>query len=304
MAARGTRPPTYNRVAPTREGWGFLALVAGVLFGAVNTGNNLVYLVLGVLLALLVVANVLAEWNLRALEVERRLPPELFAETPGEGTFVLRNRRGRGAAWLVELRETEGAEARALVEWCPPGGDVEVPAAWTFPGRGVARLRAVRVQSSFPFGFVRRWRDLPLPGEVLVFPRAAHRPTPALPAGPGDEPTARGAAADDGEFAGLRPWRPGDPLRRVHWPTSARVGSPMIVARTAEGAERLELRLDPALTGDPREDAIRRLTGRVEAHFARGDAVGLEVDAEVLPARAGGVWRRRLLTALALAEAR
>lgn len=304
MAERPSRAPTYNRVAPTREGWIYLALVAGVLFGAVNTGNNLVYLVLGVLLALLVVANVLAEWNLRALHVERRLPGELVAGVAGVGAYVLHNRRGRGAAWQIELREVGGATARAVAEHCPAGGEVTVPTSWTFPARGMAPLRAVRVQSSFPFGFVRRWRDLPLPGEVLVYPHAVHRPVPPARLGDGDEAAPRGHAADDGEFSGLRPWRAGDPLRRVHWPTSARVGSPMIVVRTVEGTDRAELRLDPALAGEAREEAIRRLTGRAEAHLARGDAVGLELDGTTLPARSGAAWRRRLLTALALAEAR
>ncbi|GDX79463.1 hypothetical protein LBMAG42_12740 [Deltaproteobacteria bacterium] len=303
MAVR-RRFATYNLVAPTREGWVFVALVAGVLFGAVNTGNNLVYLVLGVLLAMLVVANVLAEWNLRALVVERRLPGELFEGAACAGGYVLRNPRGRGAAWLVELVEQQGAQARAVVERCPASGSVFVAADFTFPRRGAAPLTAVRIESAFPFGLVRRWRDLSLPGEVLVYPRISSRHAPLAPHGEGDELADRGRPSDGGDFAGLRPWRQGDPLRRVHWPTSARVGAPMIVVRVAEGADEVVLRLDPTLQGEAREDGIRRLAGRVEAHLARGDRVGLEVDGVVLDARTGASWRRRLLTALALAEAR
>ncbi len=303
MAPR-RRFASYNRVAPTREGWVYVALVTGVLFGAVNTGNNLVYLVLGALLALLVVANVLAEWNLRELVVERRLPPEVADGVPALGAYVLHNRRGRGAAWQVELREVEGAQARGVAERCAAGGAVEVPVAWTFGRRGAVELTSVRIQSTFPFGLVRRWRDLPLPGEVLVFARPVRRPVPPALAGEGDDAAPRGRATESGEFAGLRPWRAGDPLRRVHWPTSARVGAPMIVVRSAQGVDEQVLHLDPALSGEPREEAIRRLAGRVEAHLANGDAVGLDVDGTSLPARAGAAWRRRLLTTLALLELR
>ena len=158
------------------------------------------------------------------------------------------------------------------------------------------------MESRFPFGLVRRWRDVPVPAEVLVYPRPVSRHVPLDPHGEGDDLAARGRASEAGEFAGLRPWRLGDPLRRVHWPTSARVGIPMMVVRVAEGAEEVVLRLEPGLRGEPREEAIRLIAGRVEAHLSRGDAVGLDADGERLPPQSGGTWRRRLLTRLALLE--
>ncbi len=293
-----------NLVAPTREGAIFLALLAGVLFGAVNTGNNLVYLVLALLLALLVVANLFAEWNLRGLRVERRLPSELHAGVAATGSFVLYNPRGRGAARQVRLAERGEGAARGWVERCAPGESAEVPAEFTFAERGVAVLGAVRVESVYPFGLVRRWRDVEVPGEVLVYPFPAGRSAPLAPHGDGDELASRGRTSESGEFAGLRPYRAGDPLRRVHWPTSARMGTPMVVVRVAQGADALVLRLEPGLSGERREEAVRRLAGRVERHLAAGDAVGLEADGERLPARSGATWRRRLLTTLALLERR
>ncbi len=293
-----------NRVAPTRAGAVYLALVGGVLFGAVNTGNNLVYLVLGVLLAALVVANVLAEWNLRSLSVERRLPAELRAGIPASGGLILRNGRGRGAAWQVELIERGDVAARARVERCPPGEACEAPAEFLAAARGAATLSFVRIQSDFPFGMVRRWRDVALTDEVLVYPAASVRPVPPAPQGDGEDAAARGRPSATGDFAGLRPWRPGDPLRRVHWPTTARVGEPMVVNRSAQGVEELMLRLDPALRGEAREAAIERVAGRAEEQLAQGNAVGIEVDGQSLPPRTGAVWRRRLLTAMALLEHR
>lgn len=294
----------FNLVAPTRDGAVFVALLVGVLLGAVNTGNNLVYLVLGVLLGLLVVANLFAEWNLRALRVERVLPTELVAGVATPGAFRLTNPRGRGAARQVRLSERGEGTARAEVELCPAGRSVEVPADFRFDERGLARLGAVRVESVYPFGLVRRWRDVELAGEVLVYPCPADRHVPPNPRGDGDESGSRGRASASGEFAGLRPYRPGDPLRRVHWPTSARMATPMVVVRVAEGADEVVLTLDPALRGEPREEAIRRLAGRVERHLAAGDAVGLEADGARLEPRTGAAWRRRLLTTLALAERR
>ena len=294
----------YNMIAPTREGWAYLALLAGVMFGAVNTGNNLVYIVLGVLLGMLVVANVLAEWNLRSLSVERRFPAEVFAGVPASGTFVLKNPRGAGTAFAIDLSELGETRGAAHVEACPPASSREVPVDWVFPHRGDNLLVGIRVASSFPFGLVRRWRDLPVPASLLAYPSPAGRPPTPLADGEGDEPTARSRPADLGDFAGLRPYRPGDPLRRVHWPSSARSLEPLVVMRSAAGSESLVLHVPTHLAGNPREDAIRRVVGSAEVHFARGDAVGLAADDIELEPRPGPVARRALLTRLALLERR
>ncbi|MBM4367111.1 MAG: hypothetical protein FJ102_12930, partial [Deltaproteobacteria bacterium] len=193
----------YTVVRPTREGVAYLALLVGVLFGAVNTGNNLVYMVLGVLLGMLVVANVVAEWNLRGLRVERRVPGEAFAGIPGMGALVLHNPRRRGAAYAIDIEALDGGRERAHVETCGPGERVELAASFTFPRRGMVPVSRLRVASAFPFGLVRRWRVVDLPAEVLVYPAPLSRPVPPAPSGEGDELAARGRPGWTGEFAGL-----------------------------------------------------------------------------------------------------
>ena len=290
----------FNRVRPTAEGVWFFLLLAGVTFGAVNTGNNLVYLVLGTLLGLLIVSNVLAEWNLRGLAVRRELPPDIHAGEAATGRLVLENPRKRGAAWQVEVEELDGARGRTTVLRCPPGGSAEVPMAWTFARRGATRLGRIRVGSRFPFGLIFRYRDLEAPAELVVWPAAerGRRPDPTPSGALGATHTVvRGAT---GEFAGLRPYVPGDPLRSVHWRTTARLGSPHVVLRTGEAGDEVVVRLERELRGEAREAAIRRATGRVVVHLSRGDAVGLDADGEALAPATGPGWRRVLLNRLAL----
>lgn len=291
------------RVRPTLAGAGYLALVAGITFGAVNTGNNLVYMVLALLLGVLLLSNVLAEWNLRGLQVERVLPPELFAGRPADGHYAVRNPRARGSAWKVEITEVDGS-GRGLLEHCPPGARVEVPARFCLPARGLRPLGRLRLSSRFPFGLFVRMRDVELPTEVLVYPAARRGLTGAMPSGSGDVVHLSQVRADVGEFAGLRPYQSGDPVRRVHWPTSARVGAPMIVLRTGESGEEVLVRVEAGLRGEAREEAIARAAGQVEHHLRRGDAVGMEADGESQAPRTGASWRRALLTRLALLETR
>ena len=297
------------RVTPTREGLWFLALLLGVLAAAVNTGNNLLYVVLACLLALLMVANVLAEVNLRGIDVRRVLPPEAFAESPAAGWLELHNTR-RGRAWTVRVEDLDALDRSAVTDdtavlaagvalSVPPGGSVRVPVRWRFPHRGRHQLGVLRVSSAFPFGVLRRSRTLGRPDELVVYPR---------PAGGGD--AERGAATgitDDaprrrgnqGELAGFREYVPGDSLRDIHWTTSARVGRPMIVVRSGQVAREVVIRVDET-QGPGVESAVRRATGAVLRHLSWGHAVGLELGQERLEPRTGSSWRRTLLGRLAL----
>jgi uncharacterized protein (DUF58 family) len=291
-------------VRPTVQGLGFFLFLGGVTFAAINTGNNLVFVILGLLFGLLLVSNVLAEWNLRNLEVARELPPEIRAGIPAVGHYVLINRRRIGTAWSVQAEELDGAVGRGTIPRCPAGTSAPGPATWTFPTRGVNRLDRVRLHSLFPFGLLRRHRDLSLPAEVLAWPGASAGNVPVHGGGSGAESTAATGRSDSGDFAGLRPYVPGDPARRVHWPTSARVGFPMVIVRAGEGSEHVVVEVPGRLSGEDREEAIRRAASRADHHLALGGAVGLRADGEVLPARPGMAQRRALLTTLALLEPR
>jgi uncharacterized protein (DUF58 family) len=295
------------RARPTREGVWFLLLVLAVVLAALNTGNNLLYMVLGSLLAALVLNNVLAEWNLRGLELERRLPDEAWAERGAPGTIVVHNARRLGAAWSLGLQEqgeqpgTPIATGRALR--VGPGQRVEVPTRWTFPERGEVHLAVLVVESTFPFGLMRRWRELPAPATLLVFPR----PEPGLArrrmSGAGRARPQRQRPGAGGGFRGLRPYVPGDPLRDLHWPTTARTGKPMIVARNQEVSDEVVVDVMER-NGTAWERSLSRAAGQVVHHTGVGHAVGLRMAGRVLGPRTGDAWRRHLLGLLARAPRR
>ncbi len=71
-----------RRLKFTREGKFFVGITLGVGFAAINTGNNLLYLLLGMLLALIVVSGVMSEISLRHL-TRRSTPAPPGAGRPG-----------------------------------------------------------------------------------------------------------------------------------------------------------------------------------------------------------------------------
>ena len=283
---------------PTREGWGFLVLLVGLTLAAFNTGNNLLYVVLSLLLSTLFLQNVLAEWNLRWVKVERRLPVELFAYEGGMGQMVLRNTRQRFAAFGIHVAET-GGEGGALFGLVPAGEAVPAACAWTFNARGRQSLCEVEVYSDFPFGLFRRSRVFDLPAEVIVFPPRRAGPSARAETGrSGREDDRSSRPGGGGDFIGLRPYVPGDPVRSVHWPNSARFGVPVVVLRQRDALREVVVKVD----GQPErlENEIARACGQVVRHLSWGHAVGMELPGERLDPAQGPEHRRRLLHRLAL----
>ncbi len=114
QAQRWTKMPRQLR--PTRAGWMFLFIVLGVGFAALNTGNNLLYLVLSLLLAFLVLSGVLSESALRGIEVRRTPARELFAEAENPTLIEIHNNQRRVPAFALVVEDRGVVSSPALVE--------------------------------------------------------------------------------------------------------------------------------------------------------------------------------------------
>ncbi len=94
-----------RRLAVTRGGLIFLGMT--VLFGvaAINTGTNLLYLILAMLLSLIVMSGVLSELAVKGLRLSRQVPPYVFAEEEIRVRIHVTNPRRRVPAFALEVRE-------------------------------------------------------------------------------------------------------------------------------------------------------------------------------------------------------
>jgi len=97
--------------------------------------------------------------------------------------------------------------------------------------RGVYRFGSCRVVSSFPFGLVQAGRNLRVESELVVYPlyyELAGALFPFLKTYSGMT-AAPGARPGEGpSFFGLREYRRGDPIRKIHWPTTVRARTVMV----------------------------------------------------------------------------
>lgn len=249
----------WRRIRFTAGGLVFTLGAFAVGFAAMNTGNNLLYLLLGAMLGFIAVSGWLSEQAIRALRVERHVPRAVTVGQDLRLGYTVHNLKTRLPSMAVELSE-QGLPERAFVAHVPPRGSADARSVNSFVRRGIYPLDTLTLSTSFPFGLFLKERDLSVPGEVVVWPRS-DRPVRVPSPGGGRVPrsgvNARGAAGHRGEYRSLREYRPGDDPRDIHWRSSARLRAPVIREYERDGAETrwicLDTRCDP---GDPAEVSV------------------------------------------------
>ncbi len=295
---------------PTRAGWVFFALVFAVGFAALNTGNNLLYLVLSLMLAFLVLSGVLSEAALRDITVRRRLP---FEWSVGQASrVVLEIVNGQRRVWSHAIVVEDLAEAepgrpapvgRAIALRIAPGGCETRSYTFAPTSRGALRFQGLRVTTRFPFGLFAKSLWLERPASVLVYPRlgASEAPAARADARPRGQKS-RGISSVPSEVTGLREFATGDAPRRIHWPASWRRGQLLVRDAEGETAAESEVRLHTAgvAPDDAFEAAVERAASQAEAGLRAGLRVGLRTDGAAMAADHGALHRARLLGFLAL----
>ncbi len=136
----------------------------------------------------------------------------------------------------------------------PPGDAAEVRMALTPAHRGRLDFTGVTIARPDPLGLVNALLTLRLPQSLLVLPKRYPMPDVPLPGTRKYQPGGVALASsvgDSEEFVALRDYRPGDPLRRIHWKSLARVGKPVVKEYQDEFFVRHALVLDTFAEREP-----------------------------------------------------
>ena len=303
---RRFRPP--RKLRATRAGWCFIAIIFGVGFAALNTGNNLLYLVLALMLAFLVLSGLLSEASLRGISVVRRLPRELIARSGNRVVLRVQNAQKRVASFAISLEDQVESDAgprtvgRSFALRVGPRESADRSYLFEPARRGDLRFDRIRVSTRFPFGLFVKSVELEAEETTLVFPEIRAVGVPLEIARAGLDPEERAGRTRRGDdVAGLREFLPGDGLGRVNWRRSLRTGRLLVGEREGEASGEVEvvLRGPGAMPEEALEAAISRAASEIVAHLANGLRVGLRTPVARFAPATGALHRRELLTHLA-----
>lgn len=302
----------YNRALHlTREGGGFIFLVFGVGLGAINTGNNLLYLILAMCCSFIAVSGILSEHTLRHISVQGRLPKTLY---PGDAYPIhiqVQNGKKRSSSYSLYVEFPPDTQGRYRVEpplyffQIAPGIGADKTAMLTAKKRGRLKIRYAQLRTRFPFGFFVKTRLVPVDIETLVFP-VIHKVELPDPTDIAEEGEGIVSQTGDDLYA-LREFRPGDTLSAVHWKSSAKTGNLRVKEFAHGGFHSFTLFLnvlDPQtqkmVAPDILEQRVSETASLAYHLMRRGDEVRLKTHDFESPAGNSETHLESILTYLAL----
>jgi uncharacterized protein (DUF58 family) len=250
--------------------------ITGAVLG-VDTHQTVAYKVAAFATGLLFMSVMIALLLRDRYRITRHLPRVATAGAPFSYRVTIKNldNRWRDALTLVEdvlipqpgvadmrsrfryptyRRWRRMIEARRLlrvaeqpVEPIRPLGTLEVAMQGEALRRGSQHFRGISITRRDPLSLFKAFFPTTQPDNLLVLPRRYRLPPIALPGMRRYQPggvVLAGSVGNSEEFVGLRDYRPGDPLQRIHWKSFARVGVPVVREYQDEYFERHALVLD------------------------------------------------------------
>lgn len=148
--------------------------------------------------------------------------------------------------WLIRQKQN-AVVTRMPVPAVPPRCRVDIRAELTPLNRGYIYLNGFTILKKEPLGFMRAFYHTTCKTRLLVLPRRYNVPQINLPGASkhhtgGIALTSKVGNAD--EFISLREYRPGDPMRLIHWKSFAKTGKLIIRENRDEHFVRHALILD------------------------------------------------------------
>jgi uncharacterized protein (DUF58 family) len=324
----------------TREGILYLLFVFFISMAAVNTGNNLLYIILAVLLSTIVVSGFVSRSSLKQVLLSLQMPENVFVGERVSIKVSMRNLKrifpsfsisvqdldlGRAlsshllAEKLVapknrragEIPEPDGAVFRQMAYFpiLRPGEMRSELTVHSFPKRGLYRLQTFWISTRFPFGFFRRGERFEAKGEVLVYPLIQEISSyfHLLPFLPGH---LEGHHVGPGEnLLSIRKYQEAESARIIDWKATAKTSELMAREFAREEESKFCLILDTRLHGldsksggEVFEKAVS-LAASIAAHFSK-EGAGLEflTPYEYVPRGIGVRHLYRILRSLAVVK--
>jgi len=324
----------------TREG-GFYILATFLLsLAAINTGNNLLFLILAALLSAMITSGIVSRASLRSVGVSVRVPENVFEGERVSLKVSLRNQKRLFPSFSISVaqkdrlggglissafRKIAGRRSSAPEEdpltnrsvlrrpaYFPvvlPGEVRSELVAQSFPRRGQYRLEGFHISTRFPFGFFRRGERIKAEGEVLVYPsiREISSYFHLLPFLPG---ILEGRHLGQGEsLYAIRRYQDGESARIVDWKATAKTGELMARDFARQEESTFCLLLDTLIHAPQKPDYPSEfekavsLAASLAAHFRKeGAELEFLTPYEYIPKGMGMAHLYRILKSLAIVQ--
>jgi uncharacterized protein (DUF58 family) len=289
--------------AITRPGVLHLLMVVLLTLAAINSSNNLLFVILATMISVFVVSSVVARNSLKHVSLSIQVPERVFEGDRVPVKVSVTNTKRifpsfsiciedipvKAPAGFMRFGKRAGGESGngsdpyaglyqglhpfAYFPVLRPGETHSELTVQSFPRRGLFRMEEFRISTRFPFGLFRHSERIRVKGEVLVYPFVRNISTyfQRLPFLPG---LLEGMQKGQGEnLFSIRPYREGENIRIIDWKATAKTRELMAREFAREEECKFCLILDTR-TGKPAEgdyweefEKAVSLAASIAAHF-------------------------------------
>ncbi|MEJ5165779.1 MAG: DUF58 domain-containing protein [Thermoanaerobaculia bacterium] len=274
-----------------KKGWVYIILCFIITSSATNTSNNSLFMLSAFMLSILLISGVLSTLNLMFLRIEGVQIDEVYAKRISYIKLKLKPQK-----YLPLSLSVDGHRLKIL--------NREILYPLYFPKRGLYKLPRIRIESNFPFGFIKRVKIFKIDEKILVFPSCKNLelPTFKLKRTDGKEQEKK-HWGEILEYYGIKPYQEGDDPRYIHWKKTAQKGE--IVVKEFETSSRgnMQLFLDTHIKDeDLFEEEVERVAGWCCRLLFEGKSVSLLTPENFLPEGSGEGQRKKILSFLGLVK--
>ena len=289
----------WARTSPTKEGIVFIMLSFIVGFSALNTNNNLLYLIFGVMLSLVVISGIISMINLSRLEIDLGSNPQLYALTPSELVFNITNQKNLIPSLSLTL-EMNGN--KSYLVYLPSRSTRPVRINCFFNQRGWNEIPILSLYTRFPFGFFKKWIKLEVKkNKLIVFPNI-HKVN--LDQNSETVPTGELVSLKTGhseELKSIRDYSSGDNTKDIEWKSTAKLNKLMVKEFLDNEAKSAVISFEPhGRNLKNLEHYISEKASLMHEYFLRGFTVDFMVSKKIYRTVANKNQMNKVLTFLAL----
>jgi len=281
-------------ILPTGYGLLYLTGLTGMLIGSINYNNNLGFLLTFLLGSLGITAMLHTYGMLYGIRLLSAVATPVFA-----GEFM-----------DVEIRVAGVKRSRTALRWffrpyhpvvvnVSPETPMRVRVSAKALKRGWFSPPRLRIDCVYPLGLFRAWVRINTDVRDVVYPKPLAAPVPKTEGTADNERGGTISVTGTDDFIGLAAYRPGDPLRRIHWQAYSR-GRGLFIKQFAGQASRAIMLDMQQMKGRDVEKRLSVLCFHVLTAHRRRQYFGLKLMGQVIPPDSGRAHRDRCLRALAL----
>ncbi len=299
MSSKSSQKDSWTRTKPTKEGFFFILLSLIIGFAALNTGNNLLYIIFGITLSLVALSGVISMINISSIDINLDSHSDIFALTPGYLWISVKNKKKYVSSYSITINIQENSY---YLDKVGSEKTEKLRVKSFFKERGLNKLPEISISTRYPFGFFKKWVSTNFEKkDIVVFPRLVqvNSNEDFLENSIGENNSKRNGGGD--ELKSFREYNEGDNIKDIHWKVSAKMNK--LISKEYFSETRKNIKIDFRPGAEDKAELEKYISKKASTYLdliKNGYDVEFVTQGKTLVTTKGNIRDKKVLNYLAL----